>query len=241
MSVRCTKNHAVGWKLRKADQWPDNTINNTAPRSGLQNDMLAVVWEVCSALKQKSITRAECNWDVAALEDNCWGAKCAIRIITTHRNLWSTNGVEVEGFLSESQGLLRWITIENEVEYQGFTKLHSSRVRMDSGCRDLKNILIAIPPRTTSDLSWEASAWWRRPWVTISDSDLWRKPRRVCFRLPPGLSIFYIIFLLCYLLVSLLWLVCVVKPLYYFSWVLKSTLFTSNSFPQFFLSILVLS
>jgi hypothetical protein len=34
-------------------------------------DMLAVVREVCSALKQKSITRAECNWDVAALEDNC--------------------------------------------------------------------------------------------------------------------------------------------------------------------------
>jgi Retroviral aspartyl protease len=42
---------------------------------------------------------------------------------------------------------------------QGFTKLHSGRVRMDSGCRDSKNILIAIPPRTTSDPSWEASAW----------------------------------------------------------------------------------
>jgi hypothetical protein len=42
---------------------------------------------------------------------------------------------------------------------QGFTKLHSGRVRTDSGCRDLKNILIAIPPRTTSDPSWEASAW----------------------------------------------------------------------------------
>jgi hypothetical protein len=35
------------------------------------DDMLADVQEVCSALKQKSITRAECNWDVAAMEDNC--------------------------------------------------------------------------------------------------------------------------------------------------------------------------
>jgi hypothetical protein len=42
---------------------------------------------------------------------------------------------------------------------QGFTKLHSGRVRTDSGRRDLKNILIAIPSRTTSDPSWEASAW----------------------------------------------------------------------------------
>jgi hypothetical protein len=95
---------------------------------------------------------------------------------------------------------------------QGFTKLHSGQVRTDSSSRYLKNILIAIPPRTTLDLSWEASAWWRRPWVTISDLDLRRKPRRVCFRLPPGLSIFYIIFLLCYLLVSLLWLVYIADP-----------------------------
>jgi hypothetical protein len=42
---------------------------------------------------------------------------------------------------------------------QGFTKLHSSQVRTDSGCRDLKNILIAIPSWTTSDPSREASAW----------------------------------------------------------------------------------
>jgi Reverse transcriptase (RNA-dependent DNA polymerase) len=42
---------------------------------------------------------------------------------------------------------------------QGFTKLHSGRVQTDSGCRDLKNILIAIPPWTTLDPSWEASAW----------------------------------------------------------------------------------
>jgi hypothetical protein len=34
------------------------------------------------------------------------------------------------------------------------------------------------------------------------------------------------------LLVSLLWLVYIVKPLYYFSSVLKSTSFTPNSFPQ---------
>jgi hypothetical protein len=42
---------------------------------------------------------------------------------------------------------------------QGFTKLHSGQVQTDSGCRDLKNILIAISPWTTSDPSWEASAW----------------------------------------------------------------------------------
>jgi hypothetical protein len=41
-----------------------------------------------------------------------------------------------------------------------------------------------------------------------------------------------------YLSVSLLWLVYIVKPLYYYSSVLKSTSFTPNSFPQIFLSIL---
>jgi hypothetical protein len=40
-----------------------------------------------------------------------------------------------------------------------------------------------------------------------------------------------------YSLVSLLWLVYIVKPLYHYSSVLKSTLFTPNSFPQSFLSI----
>jgi hypothetical protein len=37
----------------------------------------------------------------------------------------------------------------------------------------------------------------RQPPWTISDSDLQRKPQRGCFRLPPRLSIFYIVFLLC--------------------------------------------
>jgi hypothetical protein len=32
-------------------------------------------------------------------------------------------------------------------------------VQTDSGHRDLKNILIAISSQTTSDPSWEASAW----------------------------------------------------------------------------------
>jgi hypothetical protein len=41
-----------------------------------------------------------------------------------------------------------------------------------------------------------------------------------------------------YSLVSLLWLVYIVKPLYYLSLVLKSTSFTPYSFPQSFLSIL---
>jgi hypothetical protein len=73
----------------------------------------------------------------------------------------------------------------------------------------------------------------RQPPRTILDSDLRRRPQRRCFGLPPRLLIFYIIFLL---LVSLLWLVYIVKPLYYYSSVLKSTLFTPNSFPQSFLS-----
>jgi hypothetical protein len=42
---------------------------------------------------------------------------------------------------------------------QNFTKLHSGQVRTDSDRRDLKKILIAISPWTTSDPSWEASAW----------------------------------------------------------------------------------
>jgi hypothetical protein len=42
---------------------------------------------------------------------------------------------------------------------QGFTKSHSSWVRMVSDRRDLKNILMTISPQTTSDPSWEASAW----------------------------------------------------------------------------------
>jgi hypothetical protein len=37
----------------------------------------------------------------------------------------------------------------------------------------------------------------RQPPWTISDSDLQRRPRRGCFRLPPGLSILYIVFLIC--------------------------------------------
>jgi Chromo (CHRromatin Organisation MOdifier) domain len=56
-----------------------------------------------------------------------------------------------------------WEPKSNLTGCQGFTKLHSGRVWMDSGCRDLKNILIAILPWTTSDPSWEASAWWCRP------------------------------------------------------------------------------
>jgi hypothetical protein len=49
--------------------------------------------------------------------------------------------------------------VEEPASCQGFTKSHSGWVRMDSGRRDLKNILIANPPRTTLDPSWEASAW----------------------------------------------------------------------------------
>jgi hypothetical protein len=66
---------------------------------------------VCSALKQKSITRAERNWDAAALEDNCYGARCAIQVITTHRNLqkslrveiWDEDGTGYYGVLAESK------------------------------------------------------------------------------------------------------------------------------------------
>jgi hypothetical protein len=113
-------------------------------------------------------------------------------------------------------------------------------VQMDSGHRNLKNILIAISSQTILDPSWEAS----RPWATTLDyldSDLWRRPWRRCFRLPPGLSTFILFSLYVYLLVSLLWLVYIVKPLYYYSSVLKPTSFTPNSFPQSLLSFLDLS
>jgi hypothetical protein len=61
--------------------------------------------------------------------------------------------IQVDSSLFATGGILI------QIDCQGFTELHSGRVRTDSGCRDLKNILLAIPPRTTSDLSWEASAW----------------------------------------------------------------------------------
>jgi hypothetical protein len=48
---------------------------------------------------------------------------------------------------------------------------------------------------------------------------------------------FILFFLYVYSLVSLLWLVYIVKPLYYYSSVLKSILFSPNSFPQSSLSI----
>jgi hypothetical protein len=48
----------------------------------------------------------------------------------------------------------------------------------------------------------------------------------------PDFQSFILFFFYVYLLVSLLWLVYIVKPLYYFSSVLKSTSFTPNSFPQ---------
>jgi hypothetical protein len=70
---------------------------------------------------------------------------------------------------------------------------------------------------------------------TISGLDLQRRPRRRCFRFPPGLSTFILFSLYVCLLVSLFWLVYIVKPLYYYSSVLKSTLFIPISFPQSFL------
>jgi hypothetical protein len=78
----------------------------------------------------------------------------------------------------------------------------------------------------------------RQPLQTILDLDLQKRPRRGCFRLPPRLLIFILFSLYVYSLVSLLWSVYIVKPLYYYSSVLKSTLFTPNSFPLSFLSVL---
>jgi hypothetical protein len=53
----------------------------------------------------------------------------------------------------------------------------------------------------------------------------------------PDFQPFILFFLYVYLLVSLLWLVYIVKPLYHYGSVLKSTLLTPNSFlnlsPQF--------
>jgi hypothetical protein len=53
----------------------------------------------------------------------------------------------------------------------------------------------------------------------------------------PDFQSFILFFFYVYSSVSLLWLVYIVKPLYYYSSVLKSTLFTPDSFPQSFLSI----
>jgi hypothetical protein len=54
----------------------------------------------------------------------------------------------------------------------------------------------------------------------------------------PDFQSFILFFLYVYSLVSLLWPVYIVKPLYYYSSFLKSTSFTPNSFPQSLLSIL---
>jgi hypothetical protein len=53
----------------------------------------------------------------------------------------------------------------------------------------------------------------------------------------PDLQSFILFSFYVYSLVSLLWLVYIVKPLYYLSSVLKSTSFTPDSFPQSFLLI----
>jgi hypothetical protein len=50
-------------------------------------DMLAMSEHYNKIIKQ----RAKCDWDVAALNDNCWGAMCAILVITTHINLHNTH------------------------------------------------------------------------------------------------------------------------------------------------------
>jgi hypothetical protein len=53
----------------------------------------------------------------------------------------------------------------------------------------------------------------------------------------PDFQSFVLFSLYVYSLVSLLWVVHIVKPLYYYGSVLRSTLFTPNSFPQSLLSI----
>jgi hypothetical protein len=81
----------------------------------------------------------------------------------------------------------------------------------------------------------------RQPPQTISDSDLERRPWRGCFRLPPGLSIFYIVFLLCSN-IGLIFLTSIYSQVSALCTpVLKSILFSLDFFPQSFLSILDLS
>jgi hypothetical protein len=72
----------------------------------------------------------------------------------------------------------------------------------------------------------------RQPPQTISDSDLWRKPWKGCFRLPPGLSIFYIVFLLCSN-ISLTSLISIYSQ----TPVLCTPVLKSNSFTLNFLSL----
>jgi hypothetical protein len=54
---------------------------------------------------------------------------------------------------------------------------------------------------------------------TILDSDLWKRPQRGYFRLPPGLPIFYIVFLICIFigLTSLISIYSQIPVLLYFS------------------------
>jgi hypothetical protein len=108
---------------------------------------------------------------------------------------------------------------------------------MDSGRRDLRNILIAISPWTTSDPFGKQ---------VPGNADHGRLSWTQTFRgnhgedvsgCHPDFQSFILFSFYVYLLVSLLWLVYIVKPLYYFSSILKSTSSTPNSSPQSSLSI----
>jgi hypothetical protein len=111
---------------------------------------------------------------------------------------------------------------------------------MDSGQRDLKNILIVSHlglPWTRLGKQVTGNADHRQPPWTISDLDLQRRPQRGCFRLPPRLSIFYIVFLLC-INIGLSSLASIYSQISVLcTSVLKSNSFSPNFLPLSFLSI----
>jgi hypothetical protein len=105
---------------------------------------------------------------------------------------------------------------------------------------DLKNILIVSHlrlPWTHLGKQVTGNADHRQPPRTILDSDLQRRPQRGCFRLPPRLSIFYIVFPLC-INIGLSSLTSIYSQISVLcTSVLKSNSFSPNFFPLSFLSI----
>jgi hypothetical protein len=137
-------------------------------------------WIVEEILDNKMINWKLCylvKWKGSGMEHNSWkpwdnvhaselitdfhqrhsGATCHIRAVVFDSIPFQTPPFVAPGCHSLEGG------VDVRGHCQGFTKLYSGRVWTDSGCRDLKNVLIAIPPRTTSDPSWEVSAWCCRP------------------------------------------------------------------------------
>jgi hypothetical protein len=130
---------------------------------------------------------------------------------------------------------------ENPCGCQGFTKLHSGLGLNGLQLQKLKgysdSYLVSDYLRPVLGSKWlvmQTTGNHLRPSQTWTFGGNLREDVSGCH---PDFQSFILFSLYVYLLVSLLWLVYIVKPLYYYSSVLKSTSFTPNSFPQSLLSI----